>query len=308
MMRKMSLALAGLSILALTSVSAVAQTLDTLPFKKKLALAKAGDEEAQVAVASAYETGKDVKVNKAEASKWYGKAADQGNAEAQFKLATLFHEGGPGLKKNPQRAAKLYEAAAKQGHAEAQNWLGYCYQHGLGVAQDDKAAVEWYRKAADAKLAMAENNLGLMYLSGKGIEQDYAKAFELFQRSANQGYDWGMNNLGGLYEKGWGTEQDLAKALFLYREAAAKGNEAAQKSEKRLEPLVVKTEANPSVQPTAAAPDKTATPPAAAPPAANTVTGSTSGPAPLSAENPLDGKPKPPPIPEKTIKSDSSGG
>jgi hypothetical protein len=99
----------------------------------------------------------------------------------------------------------------------------------------------------------------------------------------------------------------MAKALFLYREAAAKGNEAASKSEKRIEPLVVKTEATPSVQPTAGAPDKTVTPP---PPAAEATTDSNSGPAPLSADNPLDGKPKPPPppVPEKTVKSDSSGG
>ncbi|MGE0239827.1 MAG: tetratricopeptide repeat protein [Parvibaculaceae bacterium] len=302
MMRRLGLALAGLSVVALASVGADAQTLDTLPFKKKLALAKAGDEEAQVAVAAAYAAGKDVKVNKVEASKWYGKAADQGNADAQFKLATLFHEGGPGLKKSPERAAKLYEAAAKQDHVEAQNWLGYCYQHGLGVGQSDAKAVEWYRKAADAKLPMAENNLGLMYLSGKGVEQDYGKAFELFQRSANQGYDWGMNNLGGLYEKGWGTEQDMAKALFLYREAGTKGNEAAQKSAKRLEPLVIKTEANPSVQPAAGAPEK----PTMTTPAAKAASDSSSGPKPLSAENPLEGKPKPPPTPEKTVKSDSS--
>jgi TPR repeat protein len=308
MMRKVSFALAGLSILALTSLSAVAQTVDTLPFKKKLALAKAGDEEAQVAVASAYADGKDVKVNKVEASKWFGKAADQGNADAQFKLATLFHEGATGIKKNPERAAKLYESAAKQGHAEAQNWLGYCYQHGLGVGQNDKTAFEWYSKAADAKLAMAENNLGLMYLSGKGIEQNYGKAFELFQRSATQGYDWGMNNLGGLYEKGWGTEQDLAKALFLYREAAAKGNDAASKSEKRLQPLVIKTEANPSVQPAAGAPETSVTSPPPATATAKPTTDSSNGPAPLSAENPLEGKPKPPPVPEKTVKSDSSGG
>jgi TPR repeat protein len=115
MMRKVGLALSALSFIALVSFGATAQTLDTLPFKKKLALAKAGDEEAQIAVATAYAEGKDVKVDKVEASKWYGKAADQGNADAQFKLATLFHEGAPGLKKSPERAAKLYEAAAKQG-------------------------------------------------------------------------------------------------------------------------------------------------------------------------------------------------
>jgi TPR repeat protein len=306
MMRKFSLALAGISIAALMSLSAVAQTLDTLPFNKKLALAKAGDEEAQVAVANAYESGKGAKLNKVEASKWYGRASDQGNAEAQYKLATLFHEGAPGLKKNPERAAKLYAAAAKQGHIEAQNWLGYCYEHGLGVAQNDTMAVEWYRKAADSKLAIAENNLGLMYLSGKGVGQDYGKAFELFERSANQGYDWGMNNLGGLYEKGWGTEPDLAKALFLYRQAAAKGNEAAGKSEKRLAPLVIQSEANPAVEPAGAVPDKPADKPATTPQPSAKATTESINPPPLSAANPLEGKPKPPPMPAKTVKSDSS--
>lgn len=303
MKRRWSLALAGMSIAALACTSAFAQTLDTLPFNKKLALAKAGDEEAQVAVADAYESGKGAKLNKAEASKWYGRAADQGNASAQFKLATLFHEGAPGLKKNPERAAKLYASAAKQGHVEAQNWLGYCYQHGLGVEQNDKLAVEWYQKAADGKLAMAENNLGLMYLGEKGVDQDYKKAFELFERSANQGYDWGMNNLGGLYEKGWGTEQDLAKALFLYRQAAAKGNEAAAKSEKRLAPLVIKSEANPAVEPAGAAPEKPTTVP---PPAPEKSVTDSINPPPLSAANPLDAKPATPPAPEKKVKSDSS--
>lgn len=302
MKRRWSLALAGMGIAAFASVSAFAQTLETLPFNKKLALAKAGDEEAQVAVGNAYESGKGAKLNKAEASKWYGRAADQGNAEAQFKLATLFHEGAPGLKKNPDRAAKLYAAAAKQGHVEAQNWLGYCYQHGLGVKQDDKTAVEWYQKAADGKLAMAENNLGLMYLGGKGVDQDYKRAFDLFERSANQGYDWGINNLGGLYEKGWGTEQDMAKALFLYRQAAAKGNDAASKSEKRLAPLVIKSEANPAVEPAGAAPDKPAT---ATPPAGESVTDSITPP-PLSASNPLDAQKPTQPPPAKKVKSDSS--
>ena len=151
---------------------------------------------------------------------------------------------------------------------------------------------------------MAENNLGLMYLSGTGVDQNYAKAFELFERSANQGYDWGMNNLGGLYEKGWGTEQDLAKALFLYRQAAAKGNDAASKSEKRLAPLVIKSEANPAVEPAGAAPDK----PATVTPPAETSPVDSINPPPLSAANPLNSKPAPvvPPPPEKEVKSDSS--
>src|SRR5262245_61259218 len=126
-----------------------AQTVESLPFDKKLKLAKAGDEDAQLAVAQAYDNGIDTDVNKVEAAKWYKKAADEGNVEAMYRLARIVSAGAQGVKKSPELAAKLYESAARQGHVEAQNWLGYSYQRGLGVQQSDANAVEWYKKAAD---------------------------------------------------------------------------------------------------------------------------------------------------------------
>ena len=145
------------------------QTLDELSFSKKLKLAKVGDEDAQLAVAKAYETGNKVKRSRLEAAKWYRMAMEQGSIEAQFRLGRLVHQGGDGVKEDLVMAAQLYQAAAEQGYAEAQNWLGYSYQHGLGVQQNDQSAVEWYRKAAEAGFAPAQNNLGLMYLQGKGV-------------------------------------------------------------------------------------------------------------------------------------------
>jgi len=47
--------LALVSLLPLGSLAA--QTLDSLPFEKKVKLAKAGDEDAQVAVGHAYDKG-----------------------------------------------------------------------------------------------------------------------------------------------------------------------------------------------------------------------------------------------------------
>ena len=107
-----------------------AQSLDALPFGKKLDLAKAGDEEAQIAVGRAYELGQSVAQNKVEAARWYQRAGRAGNVEAQFRLGRLVHEGGDGIEKSPAQAARLYQAAARQGHIQAQNWLGYSYQTG----------------------------------------------------------------------------------------------------------------------------------------------------------------------------------
>ena len=118
-----------------TNVSAQS-TLDKLSFVKKIKLAKAGDVEAQLAVAADYELGRNnARKNLLKAARWYRKAAKQGDAKAQFKLARILHTGGRGIKKSPQLAVPLYETAAKQGNANAQYWLGFSYQHGEGLNQ-----------------------------------------------------------------------------------------------------------------------------------------------------------------------------
>src|SRR5207302_3456576 len=58
------------------AVAAYGATLDTLSFDQKLRLATAGDEEAQIALARAYESVADVAVANADAADWFRKALD----------------------------------------------------------------------------------------------------------------------------------------------------------------------------------------------------------------------------------------
>jgi hypothetical protein len=44
---------------------------------------------------------------------------------------------------------KKYRKAAERGDAEAQYRLGSCYQEGFGVQQDDAEAAKWHRKATE---------------------------------------------------------------------------------------------------------------------------------------------------------------
>jgi len=215
-----------------------AQSLEELSFPKKLKLAKVGDEDAQMAVAKHYEVGNKVKRSRLEAAKWYRLAMDQGNVEAQYRLARLVHQGGDGLKQDLIMAAQLYQEAAELGNVEAQNWLGYCFQHGIGVETNDLRAFEWYRSSADAGFALAQNNVGLMYLTGKGTERSLLRAFEYFEKSAAQGDNWGLNNLGGMYEMGWSAAKDTRRALELYGQAVEAGNKAAQDNFARLSAIV----------------------------------------------------------------------
>src|SRR5262245_59017032 len=75
------------------------------------------------------------------------KAAEQGDAEAQYKLGCLY-ANGRGLPVDDCQAAKWYQKAAEQGNPDAQNNLGWMYETGRGVAPDTAAAIGWYRKAA----------------------------------------------------------------------------------------------------------------------------------------------------------------
>lgn len=216
------------------SAFAVDQTLAGLPFAKKLKLAKAGDAEAKMAVAEAYESGTGTKTSAAEAARWYREAALTGNLDAQYKLAMLVSSGAPGVKQDKSTAVKLIAAAAQKGHLRSQNQYGVFIENGDGVAKDDKLAAEWYLKAANQGLAEAQNNYGVMLLRGLGVQRSLDEAFKWFTRAADQKYSWAENNLGGMYEKGWGTPVDLTKAMAYYKMAGDQGNSAGQKNYERL--------------------------------------------------------------------------
>ena len=51
------------------------------------------------------------------------------------------------------KAAEWFQKAADQGNADAQFWLGCMYQNGSDVERSYEKAVEWFQKAADQRLA-----------------------------------------------------------------------------------------------------------------------------------------------------------
>ena len=105
-----------------------------------------------------------------EAVRWYRKAAEQGNASAQFNLGLMYAEG-KGVAQDDREAVRWFRKAAEQGHAEAQNNLGNSYRTGLGVARDYREALRWYHKAAEQGHIDAQYNLGAMYWLGIGVMQ-----------------------------------------------------------------------------------------------------------------------------------------
>lgn len=58
-------------------------------FSRWLAMAEAGDAEAQYQIASSYFTGVEIKKDMKAAAHWYEKAAQQGHVEAQYDLGPI---------------------------------------------------------------------------------------------------------------------------------------------------------------------------------------------------------------------------
>jgi TPR repeat protein len=57
------------------------------------------------------------------------------------------YEIGVGVEEDQLEAVKWYAKAAEQGDAKAQFDLGRMYDNGEGVEQDKAEAVKWYAKA-----------------------------------------------------------------------------------------------------------------------------------------------------------------
>ena len=93
-----------------------------------------------------------------EAVERYRKAAEQGNAIAQFNLGVMY-EQGRGVGQSDTKAVAWFRQAAEQGYAYAQFNLGFMYEEGRGVGQSDAEAVAWYRKAAEQGNAYAKKKI-----------------------------------------------------------------------------------------------------------------------------------------------------
>jgi TPR repeat protein len=113
--------------------------------------------------------------------------AEQGDADAQFRLGLLYHRG-EGVPQNFVAAVRWYHLAAEQDVADAQTNLGYMYYMGEGVPKNDAEAVHWSGLAAEQGNADAQTNLGVMYDKGRGVPENDVEAYKWWALAAAQGH------------------------------------------------------------------------------------------------------------------------
>src|SRR5215471_2369657 len=87
------------------------------------------------------------------------------------------------------RAAALLGKAAESGNAEAQYRLASLYRSGRGVPQDEPLAFKWMKAAAERNHVNAQFNLATMYLAGRGVAADISQATVWLKKAASRGHD-----------------------------------------------------------------------------------------------------------------------
>ncbi len=150
-----------------------------------------------------------------DATRWYQRAADGGNARAMSALGNMYAEG-QGVARDPQQAQQWYEKAAKAGDAGAMDKLGRAAELG----QDYPQARQWYEKAVEGGDTDAMVDLGNLLEWGKGKgPKNYPKAKDLYEQAKAAGNSKALYHLGYLYEEGHGVPKDYTLARSLYEQA-----------------------------------------------------------------------------------------
>jgi TPR repeat protein len=169
--------------------------------------------------------------------------AEQGNADAQFNLGSLYYQGW-GVSQDYKEAVKWFRRAAEQNHAYAQSMLGTIYTEGVQgvIGKDYSHALMWFIFAAsrgDTNALELRDSLAAKMTPAQIIEAQrlarefkpetaYAKLLSELKALGEQGDADAQLKIGLMYYNGQGTAQNYAEAIQWFKKSALQGNALAQ--------------------------------------------------------------------------------
>ena len=112
------------------------------------------------------------------------RAAQEGDAEAQVRIAKILLFGGAQAGDQSADAVNWLQSAAEKGNPVAMVMLGKLYRGGFGVLQDYGQAAKWIRTAAERGDPDGMLELGRLYRDGVGFPRDPVLAYVWFNRAA----------------------------------------------------------------------------------------------------------------------------
>ena len=194
--------------------------------------AEQGVVAAQLELATRHYKGIGTPASLGAAKKWFNAAAQQGNAEAQFRLAWCYRESVPA---DNEKAFQWLLRAAEHGNPAPQYDLAVCYLTGCGTVASPSEAVAWLVKAAEQKHPAAMRTLAFCYRDGLVGKPDPAAAVTCFSQAAQLGDAEAQYNLAWCLHKGYYVQPNMLLAQDWYRKAAAQGYAPALEAIRKLE-------------------------------------------------------------------------
>lgn len=161
------------------------------------------------------------------ALEWLVKAAEQGHAEAQFRLGTIY-SFGEGVEQNAPLALQWYRKSAEQGFEGALLNLANMYYYGEGTPVDYAEAMKWALKAAESNDNVSYILIGKMYFNGEGVIKNRGEAEKWFLKAAESGNGWPLFDLGLQLIDGRGTAKNSQEGYRWILKAAELGEPRAQ--------------------------------------------------------------------------------
>ncbi len=187
-----------------------------------------------------YYQGIGVKQNYTKAFALYRRAAEKGDAGAQYICGGMYFRG-LGVKKDSRAAFKYLYRAALQGKSSgrSERILGEAFFQGNGTLKNFSEAIHWYSLSAEHGDSEAQNTLGYLYFMGRGVERNEEKGAEYFLQAAKNNFPQAQFNTGIMYSTGSGIgEIDLVAAYGWMNIAAANGYRPAVAARDYLENLL----------------------------------------------------------------------
>jgi len=132
--------------------------------------AEQGYAPAQTDLAALYLLAPDAPAHDRDAVRLLHKAAGR-DPKGAFALGWCYQQAR-GVRLDLAQAARWYTKAANQGFAAAENNLGFLYNTGGGVPADHAAALQWYRRAAEDGIYDATLSVAKLLLSGPESTRD----------------------------------------------------------------------------------------------------------------------------------------
>jgi TPR repeat protein len=186
---------------------------DRKDYASSLALYKAGAARGETAcargVARAYQLGRGVEVDKAEAAVWLEKAGELGCAKSAAELAKIKLEAS-----DEDAALRWFERAAKLGDGAAHYRAGRIHEDRGNYAE----SLELYRAGATKGEVSCMRGVARAYQTGRGVAADVSEARAWFQKAAELGCGKSALELGRLLQP-----SDVDGALRWFVQAAGLG-------------------------------------------------------------------------------------